>query len=81
MPTKVRMTRIESNHENLRTPSVEGFLHTELKVGNPIVITAEPLVSWADVRCITTTDIERIEGNLYYTRNSIYEVLEFDDVN
>jgi hypothetical protein len=74
MPTKVRLTRIESSHNNLRTNSVEGFLHTELKVGNPIVVTAAPLNKSFDARAVTTTDIERIEGNRYYTRNSIYEI-------
>lgn len=76
MPTKVRMTRIESNHQNLRTNAVEGYLHTELKVGNPIVVTAKPLNQSFDVRAVTTTEIERIEGNRYFTRNSIYEIVE-----
>lgn len=76
MPTKVRLTRIDSTHQNLRSPSVVGWLHTPLEVGETILITADPLNKVFDGRCISTTEIERIEGNRYHTRNSVYEIEE-----
>ncbi len=76
MPIKVRFTRIESNHENLRTNSVVGWLHTPLEVGETILVTAEPLNKSFEVRCVNTTEIVRIEGNRYHTKNSTYEIVE-----
>lgn len=72
MQTKIRMTRIESNHENLRTPFVEGILLTPLEVGEEILVAAEPLNKAFAVRYVTTTPIQRIEGNVYHTANSVY---------
>jgi hypothetical protein len=74
MPTKVRLTRLDSNHQNLRTPTVEGLLHSALEVGEEIWITAEPLDKSLDVRAIRTTPIERIDGDIYHTANSIYRI-------
>jgi hypothetical protein len=74
MPTKVRLTRLLSSHTNLRTPWVEGFLHSRLEVGEAILITAEPLDKAFEVRGIETTPIRKIKGDVYYTDNSAYRI-------
>ena len=74
MSIKIRMTRLDSNHENLRTPFVEGYSYCPLEVGSEIMITAQPLDDNFDVRCIRTTKVKKIEGDLYYTSNSIYRI-------
>lgn len=73
---KVRLKKIVSAHNNLRTDSIEGDLVNPLEVGQDIFIIAEPLDPAYDCRYIRTTKVLKIEGNRYYTKNSVYE-LEF----
>lgn len=83
---KVRLTKVESNHNNIRTNSMEGET-TELPVpGENFVIVGDPINPMADVRCITTSEIQLVEktDSLYTfkTLNSTYqlEVLSEEDL-
>jgi hypothetical protein len=76
---RVRLTKLESTHNNLRTDVVEGILLSPLHLGYPIYVECEPLNKLDDYRrCVTTTPIVSIEGDIYKTKNSTYriEVLE-----
>ncbi len=70
----VKLTRLESNHDNLRTSEIYGYLQTPLVIGEEIMITAKPLDASFDVRCIHTTPILAIDGNIYRTKNSVYRI-------
>ena len=72
--TLIKLTRLESNHNNLRTSEIYGYLQTTLVVGEEIMITAKPLDASFDVRCIHTTPILEIDGNIYRTKNSVYRI-------
>lgn len=75
-PIRVRLTRIDSNHDNLRTVAIDGWLHTKLEVGSHILLLAEPLDGAFAVRYVRTTEIESIEGDNYRTANSTYRIEE-----
>ena len=76
---KVRLTRIESSHSNLRTDTVEGDLLYWPVVGESIIITAEPLVE-SGMRLVRTSSVCKIEGDLFHTRNSVYRLERLDEV-
>jgi hypothetical protein len=65
--------RVQDDDKNpLRTGSVVGFTATSPTVGEHFSIFAEPLDDTQDVRWIRTTKVEKVEGDMFFTRNSIY---------
>lgn len=77
-----RLTKIESNHNNLRTNSMEGQIADLPKVGFPLIITNDsPLdkSSGANGRMIWTTNITEVmkkseEEYEFKTQNSLYKL-------
>jgi hypothetical protein len=74
---KCRLTRLESNHQNLRTDSAEGQTDLAPTVGEIFVLAGEPLSTEGNIRVIHTTPIERVEnfdGYVeFWTKNSHYK--------
>ena len=76
-----RLTKIESNHKNLRTNSMEGEISDLPKIGFPLIIVNDkPLDPKAgDSRMIWTTNIVEInkksdEEYEFKTQNSTYKL-------
>ena len=77
-----RLTKIESNHKNLRTNSMEGEISDLPKVGFPLIIVNDkPLDTsgGADSRIIWTTNIVEVNKKSdneyeFTTRNSTYKL-------
>lgn len=79
---KVLLRKIVSTHDRVRTNEIIGECLNKLEVGNPIVIIGEPLdkTLGADYhREFTSTPIRKIEGNKYFTSNSVYEIVELGE--
>lgn len=83
---KVRLTKIVSTHNNLRTNEIEGMSSSLPVVGQGFNLTGESLTKGMNARLVSTTEIKEIEqkGNEYIfkTLNSTYklEVLDIEDV-
>lgn len=77
----VRLTRIESNHNNLRTRSLQGWCFDLPVVGSSFTIMGQPISEGAVARVVTTSPVLSIE-NLdqsssalrFRTKNSTYEL-------
>ena len=74
---RVVLRKMSDNTNALRTPKVEGVLVGIPTVGSTIRILAHPLDPEAEVRIVETSVVRRIEGDTYYTQNSVYH-LTFD---
>jgi hypothetical protein len=74
----VKLTKIESNHKNLRTDTVEGVTEMLPTVGESFILIGKPLTEGAIFRTVFTTEIQFVErmGNeiMFKTRNSTYKV-------
>lgn len=84
---KVRLSKIESTHENLRTPNAVGTVWNLPEVGKNITLVGEPLNKEADARIISTTEIKEVEDISEYnarfrfkTLNSTYELEVLEDL-
>lgn len=71
---KVRLSKIQSNHRNMRSPDMVGELRGPLTLGESITVVGKALDPKFDIRIIMTSPVQRIEGDLYYTENSVYRV-------
>jgi hypothetical protein len=78
---QVKLTKIESTHNNVRTTEVVGELAFWPEVGDRIALLGDPLSPLADARVVITSPVQRIEGDLFYTLNSIYRLARADDVH
>lgn len=75
---KVKLTKLQSNHNNLRTDSVEGFSLELPEVGKSFQLVGDPLTAGALFRGVFTTEIKNVErmGNefVFHTMNSKYKL-------
>lgn len=75
---KILLTKIESNHTNLRTNEIEGLTLELPVVGKGFNMSGEPLDKNMSVRVINTTEIKEVEQNgdeyTFKTLNSTYNV-------
>lgn len=73
---KVKMTRKESNHKNLRTDEIIGYTSSLPTTGENFILLSKGLEE--GVRIVRTTPITDLEVNIFKTRNSTYsyEILE-----
>lgn len=75
----VVLTKLNSNHNNLRTTQINGFITKIPKQGESLILYAKPLIKGTTFRCIQTTpmiSIERIDKVSYLlkTHNSLYRL-------
>ena len=73
-----KLTKISKNPNDLRTKEVIGELSFVPEIGTIIEMKAKALVV-GDYRLVTTSVIQRIEGSLYYTQNSIYKLDRYEN--
>jgi len=75
---RVRLVKIKSNHENLRTEVVEGLTKALPAEGKRFLVIADSIDSAASVRYVHTTEVEFVEqiGDeyMFHTANSSYRV-------
>jgi transcription-repair coupling factor (superfamily II helicase) len=81
---RVKLTKIESNHNNLRTNSIEGECKTFPEVNSGLVILADPLEKGMDVRIVNTSIIKEIRtigvnDFMLKTLNSLYRLEVLDN--
>lgn len=84
---KVKLTRIESNHTNLRTDSVEGFtLQLPIK-GSGLRVVGDSLTPGMSARVVNTSEIQSVDIKSdkefdFTTLNSSYklEVLGVEEI-
>lgn len=81
---KVKLYKVESTHNNVRTNETEGVAPAMPEVGKTFLLYAEPLTPGATVRYIHTTTIQSVEelsNKLieFKTRNSTYRVEKLDE--
>ena len=80
------LTKIDSNHSNLRTNEVEGVTGNLPEVGKSFTLAGESLTEGADVRIISTTEIKSVDIKyntiVFKTKNSTYQldILDIEDV-
>ncbi len=74
MSIPIRLKRVASSHNNLRTDELIGVLAFIPMVGECIHVVADPLDPMMSVRAVATSPVQRIEGAIYYTENSTYEI-------
>jgi len=81
---KVRLTKIKSNHNNIRTSTVEGVTYKLPEVGDTFTLFAEPLDPHFDLRGVYTTEVKLVEriGNEFQfsTANSTYKLELLEEV-
>lgn len=83
---KVKLTKIESNHNNLRTNEIEGVSLDLPEVGKSFYLVGESLTEGMDARVVTTTEIKSLEKTdneyTFKTLNSTYklEVLGTEEI-
>ena len=74
----VKLTKIESNHDHLRTNEVEGVTNILPEVGKNFTLIGEPLTDGANVRIINTTEIKSVDKEentiIFKTLNSTYQL-------
>lgn len=75
---KVKMTKKESNHKNLRTDEIEGYTSNLPASGENFILLSKGLEQ--GVRIIRTTPVTETVDDIFKTRNSTYrfEILERD---
>lgn len=70
------LRKIETNHQRLRTETVQGDFEKLPVVGESFVIASEPLDPAATIRIVTTSVVQKIEQRGYditfHTLNSVY---------
>lgn len=82
---KVKLKKIESTHNNLRTNEIEGKTTHIPEVGHPFQIFGESLTEGNDFRCVTTTEVKESEYKedsrifTFKTLNSLYELEILDE--
>jgi hypothetical protein len=80
----VKLTRIVSNHENLRTNSIVGKCIKTPRIHHRFLMTSEPLNKDKDIRFVLTSVVQKVhvKGNKYtfHTENSKYELEMLDDI-
>jgi hypothetical protein len=80
---KVKLTRISSNHRNLRTDEIIGTADRPPTVGQRFFMTAPPLATPGGIRWLETTPVqvcERIGAEFdFHTRNSHYRLLILEE--
>lgn len=73
---EVKLTKVRSNHQNLRTDVIEGACIDLPTVGKGFVLVGEGLEFGN--RLVTTTPVEKVEQMeneyLFHTRNSTYKL-------
>lgn len=81
---KVKLKKIESTHNNLRTDEIEGHTTHIPEVGHGFVLFAPPL-EYGNMRTVFTTpakEVSWVETDrkfLFQTQNSKYELTVIDD--
>lgn len=73
---QVRLTRVASTHDHVRTPSVTGVCAHLPEVGRSFLMTAPPVDAWAAVRVVVTTEVLTVSGPVFTTENSVYRLDE-----
>lgn len=80
---RVRITRLRSTHDKLRTDSVEGDSMTLPRAGGRVVVVGQPLTPGADHRVVTTSEVRSVfQDNgafLFTTLNSTYRMELLDE--
>lgn len=76
---KVRLTKIESTHSNLRTDLIEGKCIDLPEIGESFFVVAPPLDPTKDFRMVNTSEVKELttlpDGKiLFKTANSTYEI-------
>ena len=76
MKYEIKLTKIQSSHQKIRSNVIEGFCQELPTVGQPFKMCAEPLDLSMDIRLIETTPVKNInklsKGMEFKTNNSIY---------
>jgi hypothetical protein len=72
----VKLTKLQSSHNNLRTSSIEGWCFDLPQVGSSFAMMAPPLAE-GNVRMINTTQVKSMsstdDGSIQFeTENSLY---------
>ena len=75
----IKLTKIESKNDNLRTKEIEGNAPYLPEIGLSFVMFAEPLTEGTHIRQVTTSVVEsmnKISANKirFKTMNSTYEI-------
>ncbi len=72
---RVKITRVVSGHRYMRTDFMDGYLQDKPSVGKSITAFGKSLDDDPEkTRVLTTSPVVKIEGNLYYTKNSTYRI-------
>jgi hypothetical protein len=75
---EVRLTRVESNHNRIRTDSVEGMTSELPVVGKSFCLIGESLTEGMNARLVTTSKITKVDQNgdeyTFNTLNSTYKI-------
>jgi hypothetical protein len=83
---RAKLTRISSNHRNVRTDKITGEIDRFPCVGDAFALIGDPLVRFAQFRLITTTRVARVEKKSdreyeFWTRNSHYSLGILEEVH
>lgn len=75
---KALLTKVESNHNNLRTNSMDGRTLELPTVGKDFIIVGDSLTEGLTHRVITTTEVKEVTKNedeyTFKTQNSTYKL-------
>jgi hypothetical protein len=72
---RVLLSRVKSTHTRLRTDTVLGWTNALPAVGEPFVMSADPLDPAASMRLVTTTPVVALgAGGEFSTENSTYRL-------
>lgn len=69
------LTKVSTNENALRTPSVEGWFTKLPKIGDSFIIYADAITEGViGVRIVGTSLVVRIDGEEFQTENSVYRL-------
>jgi len=81
----VILTKIRSNHSNLRTDVIEGETPALPNIGDDFILFSKSLDPKGAIRMVQTTNVKFVEqiGNTYQfnTENSVYKLEVLDETS
>lgn len=71
---RVRLTKVESTHNNLRTDVVEGECSHLPTIGLRFVMYSDPVEVFGNMRYVSTSPVQAITQDGFRTLNSTYKL-------
>lgn len=79
MMIPIKLRKITSTHNNLRTAEVIGQAPRLPVIGERFIVYSEALEIEGGVRYVTTSPVQSVDDNQFTTANSTYELTQLEE--